>query len=175
MQSYLRDITLDQLVRTSPSGEMGKLINSIMLSANATYISYVRSRTQNTKWIAPRTPTISERLRKLSFEQVVTKMHYWYLRAVARLIPKHLRSMVFVETTIGERHRWMYDWYGLRLLLHNAGFENIREVTFSTSSIPAFTSDCLDSLSDGASYKNNSLYCEANKRPDGPDSRGTGA
>ena len=47
--------------------------------------------------------------------------------------------MVFVETLIGERHRWMYDWYGLKLLLQNAGFVNIRQVTFNTFSIPAFT------------------------------------
>jgi SAM-dependent methyltransferase len=166
---------LDQLVRSSPSGEMGRLINSIMLSKNEDYISYVRSRTENTPWNPPRKTTIKETLQKLSFEKVTTKIHYWYLRAVARLIPKHLRSMVFVETGIGERHRWMYDWYGLNLLLQNAGFENICELTFNTSSIRAFTSDCLDSLPDGTSYKNNSVYCEASKRPkEGPYAPGTG-
>jgi hypothetical protein len=69
----------------------------------------------------------------------------------------------------------MYDWYGLKLLLQNAGFENICELTFNTSSIPAFTSDCLDSLPDGTSYKNNSIYCEASKRPkEGPYPPGAG-
>jgi hypothetical protein len=118
---------LDQLVRSSPSGEMGRLINTIMLSKNETTFHTFAQGHRIHRGFHPAT-TIKERLQKLSFEKAITEIQYWYLRAVARLIPEHLRSMVFVETAIGERHRWMYDWHGLKLLLQNGDFENICEI-----------------------------------------------
>jgi hypothetical protein len=73
--------------------------------------------------------------------------------------------MVLVETGIGERHRWMYDFYGLSRLCELAGFIDCRSLAYNKSSIPGFNEDRLDCNPDGSSYKNNSIYLEASKKP----------
>lgn len=46
--------------------------------------------------------------------------------------------IVWSGTSIGEKHRWMYDRYGLTLLMADCGFEDIRFVAFNESGIPGF-------------------------------------
>lgn len=154
---------LDQLVRSTPSGAMGPFLKRIMNSGNEKLIAYVRSRTENMPWVAPRAKPFKERLKNVTPQKLVTKINYCYLKCVGKLIPSHLRSMVFIETGIGERHRWMYDCYGLKRLFIEGGFRNVTDLPFNVSSIPDFNEDCLDSNPDGTSYKNNSVYCEGVK------------
>jgi hypothetical protein len=71
--------------------------------------------------------------------------------------------MVWSGTSIGEKHRWMYDRYGLKLLMKESGFEDIRFLAFNESTIPGFCEDRLDSNPDGTPYKNVSIFCEATK------------
>jgi hypothetical protein len=93
----------------------------------------------------------------------MTKLTYLYLGLVKRLVPKNLRPMVWSGTSIGEKHRWMYDRYGLTLLMRDRGFGDVRFPAFNDSAIPGFSQDGLDSNPDGTSYKNTSIYCEATK------------
>lgn len=154
---------LDQMVRNVPSGEMGKYINEVMTGDDDELKAYVRSRTQNTEWQPPLKLSLSQKLKKINFQKISSKLPYWYLKAVSLLIPPSLRSMVLVQTSIGERHRWMYDSYGLRLLLEEAGFTNIRSLPFDESGIPGFNADYLDCNPDGEPYKYNSIYLEGIK------------
>ena len=71
--------------------------------------------------------------------------------------------MVFVETAIGERHRWMYDVYGLSTLFEKAGFVNISSLAYNESAIADFQSNNLDSNADNSIYKPNSIFLEASK------------
>ena len=154
---------LDQMVRNVPSGEMGPFMNEVMRGEDETLKSYIRSRTQNTEWSPPSSPTLVEKLKKVTPQKLSTKFSYWYLRAVSCLIPSSLREMVFVKTSIGERHRWMYDAYGLKALFEELGFSDVRRVAFDESRIADFSSDCLDGHSDGQPYKHNSIYMEGVK------------
>jgi len=154
---------LDQMVRNVPSGEMGSFLSKVMASDDAEFKKYVRSRTQNTKWSPPSKSTFREKLNKITPQKLSTKMSYWYLRLLSQLIPKSLRSMVFVQTGIGERHRWMYDDFGLKLLFKDLGFKEVRRVEFNESSIRDFNSDHLDGNPDGQPYKHNSIYMEGIK------------
>jgi SAM-dependent methyltransferase len=154
---------LDQLVRSTPSGGMKSFRNRIIKSGNEELIRYILSRTENERWIAPRVKPFMERLKDITPQKLVTKINYWYVKGIGRLIPSNLRSMVFVDTAIGERHRWMYDRYGLKLLFAEARFRNMTDLPYNVSSIENFDKDCLDSNPDGSSYKNNSIYCEAYK------------
>jgi hypothetical protein len=154
---------LDQLVRTSSGGEMGPFIRSVANGGDQTMIEYVRSRVGSD--LSQSTPTegVMNRLGRITPGKVLTKLTYLHLELVKRLVPNTLRPMVWSGTSIGEKHRWMYDRFGLTLLLEGFGFADIRFLAFDESNIPGFFEDRLDSNPDGSSYKNVSIYCEATK------------
>lgn len=157
---------LDQLVRSFPSGEMGAFFQKLRETGNKKLFEYVCSRTEsNMPWSVPSqtVPTFLDKLGKMNLQQALTKFDYLYLRFVGHLIPAHLRSMVFVETSVGERHRWMYDIYGLKRLCEKAGFVGCRSLPYNESSLSGFHEEHLDSNNDGTQYKNNSIYLEAVK------------
>ena len=69
--------------------------------------------------------------------------------------------MVLIQTTIGERHRWMYDTYSLGKLLEQVEFTAVQVTDHQHSMIPQFNDDRLDINPDGSAYKANSIYMEA--------------
>lgn len=156
---------LDQMVRNTRSGEMGKFAQGIASSNDSAFKDYIISRTQHDFLVATsasKAPLLS-RLRQLTFQIVMTKFVYVYLKCLSHFLPRALRSMVMVDTAIGERHRWMYDEYGLTLLCKEAGFSRIQRVTCHESAIPHFSTFYLDCEPDGTPYKRNSLFLEAVK------------
>lgn len=154
---------LDQLVRNVSGGQMGPLMQNTHLSDNEHMKRYVCSRTENVVPNPHTSKVLWDKLKSVNLHKMKTRLTYFYLRSVSKLIPASLRSMVFVSTGIGERHRWMYDSYGLKCLVESHGFSNVRICTYSESAIIGFNKDHLDSLPDGRSYKNNSVYLEAEK------------
>ncbi|HUU92130.1 MAG TPA: methyltransferase domain-containing protein [Phycisphaerae bacterium] len=81
-------------------------------------------------------------------------------RGLSRLLEKLCRGNARRQ---GETHRWMYDRHTLTLRLHEAGFQDVREETASTSRIEGWTRFNLDTSTDGAEVKPGSLYVEAAK------------
>lgn len=79
--------------------------------------------------------------------------------------PDDSREAIFRQS--GEIHRWMYDRVSLSNLLKVAGFEEIQVCTPTYSSIPNFSSYCLDTHEEGSTRKPDSLFMEARK----PDPR----
>lgn len=72
--------------------------------------------------------------------------------------------MLFVNTSIGEKHKWMYDKHSLLKLLKEAGFKNITIQKYNDSQILDFNTYCLDYNKDGTPPKGvYSLYIEAIK------------
>ena len=63
----------------------------------------------------------------------------------------------------GEIHQWMYDRYSLKLLLENCRFSQIVERTAYNSYITDWARYNLDTESDGAVYKPDSLFMEGIK------------
>lgn len=151
---------LDQLVRNTPSGEMGAFVYEVMNSNDNELKTYIRSRTGSTGRKPHQKSNLVTKIKRITPQKLSTKLSYWYLKAVSYMIPKALRSMVFVETVVGERHRWMYDEYGLKLLFEEIGFSEIRRVRFNESNITNFNSYLLDCNPDGQPYKKNSIYME---------------
>jgi len=154
---------LDQLVRTRPAGHWGPLSSKMLASGDDELVAYILSRADRAEE-RPRQPLgLWKRLMRLTPERLGERLVYKYLRVVARLVPVNLRDMVFVQTGIGERHRWMYDRYSLRELLRKAGFSDIKQLEYDDSEIPGFNADHLDCNSGGDAYKRNSLYFEGKK------------
>jgi SAM-dependent methyltransferase len=63
----------------------------------------------------------------------------------------------------GEIHKWMYDRFSLARLLKRAGFESPIRTSATESNIDDWISFNLDTQSDGAVYKPDSLFMEAVK------------
>ncbi|HYG23660.1 MAG TPA: methyltransferase domain-containing protein [Verrucomicrobiae bacterium] len=154
---------LDQLTRVHPSGLMAAFFERLSKSNNEEMIAYVQSRTENTPLIFVRPKTRAERVRDLSLPKMLTKLVYVYIALVKRLFPGRLRDAIVDASRVGEKHRWMYDRFGMTLLLQSVGFRDITFLSANESAIPDFVTDHLDTLPDGRPYKNVSLYAEARK------------
>lgn len=63
----------------------------------------------------------------------------------------------------GEKHKWMYDEYGLGKLLENNNFKSVTPLSYNASKIPNFEKYALEVDDDGNEYKPNCLYIEAIK------------
>jgi len=63
----------------------------------------------------------------------------------------------------GENHLWMYDTYSLGMLLTEAGFVDVVERGAGESYVDEWISYNLDTETDGAVYKPDSIYLEAVK------------
>jgi SAM-dependent methyltransferase len=154
---------LDQLVRNKPTGEMGPYLTRVFQDGDDVAKSYVTSRTQNTPWQPALSRSLKDKMRGLTLAKLRNKCLYAYLRFVSHLIPAPLRDQVFVQTGIGERHRWMYDEYSLKTLFETAGFSHVRRLSFNQSGIDSFATFGLDAIANEVPYKNNSIYMEGVK------------
>ena len=154
---------LDQLTRSTPSGELDSYFRFLEESGDAELRDYVRSRCVSASNSSAVPKTFLANVYSLSPQKIYNKLFYIYLRIVSHAFPRQIRSQVMVLTGLGERHRWMYDRIGLSLLLQKHGFHNITIHRADTSSIPNFNDDGLDLEKDGTPRKRVSLYIEATK------------
>lgn len=155
---------LDQLTRTQPSGLIGPYRQKLMAANDQEMIAYVKSRTDTIPWNPNAAPTARERFRTLTWNKLRTKLVYIYVDLIKCLLPPSLRATLIDDTRIGEKHKWMYDQYGLSVLLQRCGFDQIVFLSESKSQIPDFANDHLDTETDGRPYKPGSIFCEARKR-----------
>ena len=163
LYSWIIIEVLDQMVRSQPRGLMGEYFDSLSATKKPWLMDYLKSRTESKLHFATKPATPSRKLPRLTIQKLRTKALYFYIRCVGHLLPAGLRDVIMVRTGIGERHRWMYDRYGLGLLMKECGFSQISFLTHDQSSIPGFNNNHLDTDEDGTPYKNNSVYCEAVK------------
>ena len=99
----------DLLVRVNNGGEMIKIFNNVSNNNNIRLSEYILHRTGD------------ELLKKnkvkltkiITVDKIKNKLLYLYLQFIRFLIPKNLRDLIFVNTTVGERHQWMYDSYSM--------------------------------------------------------------
>lgn len=151
---------LDQLVRVNSGGEMGEIFNQVVSDRNKNLAKYVSHRigvelfSENDK----------SKTTKLTYDEVKTKALYLYLKLIRILIPKNIRELVFVNTSVGEKHQWMYDKFSLKKKIAQAGFRNIKQKNYDESDISNFNNYLLDIKKDRSPYKGvSSLYIEAAK------------
>lgn len=150
---------LDQLVRVNGGGKMGEVFAKITSTKNKNLADYVLSRTGDDLLEEDK-----PRQRKITYAKIKNKLLYIYLKFVRLSIPKNLRDLIFVNTSVGEKHQWMYDRFSLTKKLSDFGFTSIEIKDFNESNIDNFNNYLLDIKEDGTSYKGiSSLYIEARK------------
>jgi predicted SAM-dependent methyltransferase len=162
----------DQMVRSEPGGRMHQFNHQLLAEGDRDKARYVAERTGYDPLGSAAVPARNWRdtLRKITLHRVVSRLRAVYLWSLFRLIPRSIRPMVVDQSGLGEKHRWMYDRLGMRLLLTDAGFEDFRQVDAHSSRLPELIRPGLDIHADGKPYKTCSLYCEA-IRPDDPPTR----
>lgn len=156
---------LDQLVRVQHGGRMGPVTKAAYARNDNELIEYIQRRLgKKEEQVHASLGGIGERLGRISLDKIRNKLLYTYLKFIRLMIPANLRNLVFCNTSIGERHQWMYDRFSMNRLLSNAGFIEIKVHQFNTSGIPNFNTYGLDMFPDGTPYKgNSSIYIEAVK------------
>lgn len=156
---------LDQLVRDKPGGEMAIFWERVTEDSDDLFIDYIRSRTGVGLSVKSlhRNMSLIDKVKKINLNKIKTKLAYLYLDVIKKLIPRTLRHTVVDNTSVGEKHKWMYDKYYLRELLTKTGFRRVEFLTADTSNIEGFFDDCLDTNPDGTPHKESSIYCEAKK------------
>lgn len=148
----------DQMIRIKSGGEMGKYLQKLP-DFSAEFRDYIISRTQSLSLPAPKVRLLD----KITFDKITNKFLNLYLKFIKMLIPKSLRDEIFIQTSIGERHKWAYDELSLKRLLQDCGFVECERFSFNTSKIPQFSRFYLDENEDGMAYKGASLYMECKK------------
>lgn len=150
---------LDQLTRDVSGGYMQKIFDKVIVDKDKKLADYILYRTGDN--LLQEFPSHK---RKITLDKIKNKILYLYLSFIQLLIPRNIRKHIFVNTTVGEKHRWMYDNYSLSKLLSEIGFNNIVIQKYNTSNIKNFNSFNLDCHDDGSPYKGvHSLYIEAFK------------
>jgi SAM-dependent methyltransferase len=155
---------LDQLTRTETSGLSDPFRRRLLAANDTEMIEYVKSRTDTNPWTAGPPKSLAQKLRRLTWNEIKTRLLYLYVSGVKKLLPQSLRQVITDNTRIGEKHKWMYDRHNLALLMGQCGFSEISFLAAGRSAIPGFNEDHLDIQPDGTPYKRASLYCEARKR-----------
>lgn len=157
---------LDQLVRMENQGIVTAFKKQVLDSADEDLIAYVQSRAGDVFAAGADVAAESSfrsKLAKASLGKLRQKAIMTWVRIVTSLIPKSIAASIVDKTTLGEKHRWMYDSIGLERSVRRCGFRDIKFLEAATSQIPDFNNFELDIDQDGKAYKILSLYLEATK------------
>lgn len=146
------------MIRMKSGGEMGKILDNLA-DSHPSFQSYILERVGHNDSEAKQISFFD----KLTLDKIGNKALNMYLRCIRLLIPKSLRDEIFIQTSIGERHKWAYDEFSLTRILQLCGFVDCKRFTFNTSQIPEFHTFYLDNNKDGTAYKGSSLYMECKK------------
>lgn len=145
---------------------MLEIFNKVKENNNVHYANYIKLRVGD-DILSDKTDKIHTQITfkdKISMDKIKNKILQKYLKFIRILIPKSIRNEIFVNTSIGEKHKWMYDKYSLKNLLNSCGFRDVKILSYNESEIKDFNSFLLDINDDGSPYKgNSSIYIECRK------------
>lgn len=157
---------IDQYARSFSGGELGKYYHSIASSNNVEMIDYINQRTGHL--LSSSSPEISKnsKLKVLikNPKKILSEIESIYCKLLIRLLPNAFRQQNISLTTVGEKHMWAYDFHTVEQLLLNAGFQQVKRMSASTSEIVDFPFFPLDLTEKGLPRKGvESMYIEATK------------
>lgn len=140
---------------------MQEIFNKVKSNNDVEYAKYIEYRVGDR---ILETNKLQTKNKKITLDKIKNKILMKYLNIVSLLIPKSIRNEVFINTSIGERHKFMYDRISLKNILESCGFRDIKIMSFNKSQIINFNSYLLDINSDGSPYKGiSSIYIECKK------------
>lgn len=161
---------IDQCVRNTSGGELGKLYKKISNQNNQDkqMIDFIYKRTgenlDNKKFdINNVNKTLLEKLIYF-LSAILRRIEKYRIKACLLFLPKAFRDQNVSLASIGELHHWLWDFYTLKKALESAGFVEIKRVTAQTSQIKDFPFFPLDVDNNKNPRKGlQSMYIEATK------------
>lgn len=170
MAGFIQLEILDQCVRKTAGGELGKLYETLTTRDSSKAQDRIREmiyqRTGET--LLPYTLGRMSPLERLkeslsSPKAAIHKLAILLRVKVACLIaPSAFVNQNVSQARIGENHAWLYTFNELASLLKDVGFVNPERMTYATTNDPGFPCNLLDMHPDGAPRKGaESMYVEA--------------
>lgn len=158
---------LDQMVRVNSGGEMLKIYKDDATLSDDFLKEYIFRRVGEKLNLSSNLSVISiykYKFGKLNVRTIKELIFYAYISAIKMLFPRSIKDSLVLNTSIGEKHLWMYDKYSLSEKLLKKGFLDVRFFSHNESQIPKFSYYLLDINEDGTPSKGvSSLYCEGVK------------
>lgn len=153
---------IDQCVRVKPGGE---LINWYHMAAeNEQLKSYIEGRTGKVLSKNIFLTVKKSRFKKITFGKLKKYLERRIFFTLINLFPEWIKTYHFSETSTGEKHFWMYDFYSISKSLQSVGFGEIVKLTAFESNDQDFPIFPLDVNEEGKSRKGaESMYIEARK------------
>ena len=150
---YILIELIDQMTREYSGGLMGEFWNSDLPDKDKDYVYYRHA--------------IKLTNKNIMKNKITKKSERNHLKYFVRKI---LTDNIFYKTyqagkfeLYGEKHKWMYDSYGLERLLVECGFHNVKQYQYNESSLTNFSSYGLELNDEGLEYKPHCIYMEAEK------------
>lgn len=165
---------VDQCVRLERGGELAKAYKQYSqdLDGNDQIRAYIYSRNgQNLPLpsISTQSAKINKLIKllnkpKLLIGKLIYQLDIVRINILVSLLPKAFKEQNVSLAGIGERHHWLWDFYQLKHVSEEAGFDSIQRCHFNTSQITGFPFHPLDVNSDNQPRKGQqSIYLEAIK------------
>jgi len=155
----------DQMVRTTPGGELGCYYAQLK-ERDPKMISFVRERTGFRIGFDKKGASWKDRIYQIK-KNPISILHLVeraYINFVLAFLPSAFKVQNVSLATLGERHAWMYDYHVVRQFLVNVGFDKVKRYSAVTSSIHNFPFYPLDVDEMGYFRKGTaSMYIEAIK------------
>lgn len=158
---------LDQMVRVQSGGEMLNMYRDKNIFSDAFLKDYIFLRVGeklgDSNVIDVDVPCKGNKA-TITLSKIKQYIFYRYIASIKKLYPPTIRNALISNTSVGEKHLWMYDKYSLSNKIVKIGFTDIAFFSHNESRIQKFSDYHLDINSDGTPYKGvSSLYCEARK------------
>ena len=104
------------MVRVKSGGKMLDCFNKVKQTQNTKLAKFIKKRVGEDILAQAQQPQVPK-LAKITKDKIFNKLLSLYLKALRALVPSSLRDEVFIATSIGERHKWVYDAFSLSRLL----------------------------------------------------------
>lgn len=155
---------LDQLVRQKSGGELLSQYQKAGMDNDLR--QYITKRNGHNFGPRLKKSTKSSTLKKLIDDPgvIARKLVKIYIKTLICLLPPNYRKQEIAYTSIGEKHKWIYDFFYLEKVLSEIGFKSITRVSADKSTFTTFPSIPLDIDELGNVRKGEeSMYVEAVK------------
>jgi len=166
--NFITSLILDQCVRLKSGGKLKEDMDNIYYSNDQEMIKYVELLIGPNafKYIDSNNISLFEKAIKQIKKDpkfLINIVEMIWVKVVSFFLPGTFKKLNFSNTSIGEKHLWLYDFNSLSQILENASFKAIKKVDFNLSYYPENIFDELD-IKDGLPRKGiHQLFIEASK------------